>query len=61
MGGVYDAAAQCAVGGRVLRCYVGTSTLRILHGYYSPNYTESAAARECTQNSGRCLTGSGGD
>ena len=61
MGGVFDAAAQCPAGGRVLRCYVGTSTLRILHGYYGPTYSESEAAGECTRLSGRCLTGSGGD
>jgi hypothetical protein len=61
MGGVLDTATQCPSDGRVLRCYVGTSTLRILHGYYAPSYSESEAAGECTAASGRCLRGPGGN
>jgi hypothetical protein len=60
LGGAFDAASNCPSDSRVLRCYVGESTLRILYSYYAPSYTEANAAADCTGLGGSCLTGPGG-
>jgi len=60
-GGAFDAVNRCPADNRVLRCTVSESTLKIVHSYYAPSYSEAEAAAECTALSGRCLTGSGGE